>query len=210
MKKVIKVIFIFISIISYSQEKLNGKYCTFPPAEGDVICLTFKENNKFDYSVTGCLGLSHVGSGNYELKDKALMLNFDKNDGPKRNKVTISQLESKSPTSVEFEFFAKNENGSPLVLDIFESESDKKYELDNQNNTIQVEKSDSFVNYKIFAIGYETEKLELKQNSSKKIEITMFEAGPVVISEKVYNWNLAELTEKGFKTGTETFEKLKE
>jgi len=166
------------------------------------------EQNRFDYFVHGCLGISHVGTGNYELRDSILLLNFDENDGPKRNKVTITRLESKSPTMVEFEFFAKNENGSPLILDIFELQSDKRYELHGDQNMIQIEKSESFANYNVFAIGYETERLKLKRDSSKRIEITMFDAGPVVISEKTYEWKLTDLSEKEFKTGTEIWNRF--
>ena len=211
MKKILQITMLLTSILTFSQEKLIGKYCSIPIGESDVTCIDFKENNQFEYSVAGCLGTSHIGTGIFELKNKTLKLTFDKKEQPTRNIVNIKEVKSNSE-KIEFEFVIKDENGFSLYANVIEQPNIKGFEINKEKNTIEVEKKDSKVKYQIFSLGYEVVELELEHNSSKLIEITMFPVQAKVISEKVFEWNLTEINDGEFKTGPKiwnTYRKIK-
>ena len=109
MKKILQIIILLTSILTFSQEKLNGKYCSIPIGESDVTCIDFKENNHFEYSVSGCLGISQIGTGNFELyispklKSSVFKIKLDRLgsavwmqiDGEKNVQAIINNLEAK-------------------------------------------------------------------------------------------------------------------
>jgi hypothetical protein len=200
-----------ISILTFSQEKLGGKYCSSPIGESDVTCIDFKENNRFEYIVSGCLGISHIGSAVFEIKNKILKLEFDKKEQTTKNKVKITERKSNSEKNIELTFIISDENESPLYVNIVEKPNIRGFEIYKEKNKIEVKKSNSKVNYQILSLGYATVELELEHNSNKKIEITMFPVQAQIISEKVFEWNLTELNENEFKVGKEiwnTFRKI--
>jgi hypothetical protein len=212
MKKILQIIIFLTSILTFSQEKLSGKYCSIPIGESDVTCIDFKENNNFEYSVSGCLGTSHIGTGIFNLKNKTLKLTFDKKLQPAKNQVKINEIKSSSEKNIEFVFIIKDENELPLYVNIIEKPNVRGYEIYEEKNKIEVEKKNSKVKYEILSLGYGTVELELEHNSSKIIEVTMFPVQAKVISEKVFEWNLTELNENEFKVGTKiwnTFRKIK-
>ncbi|MFI1770850.1 hypothetical protein [Thalassobellus citreus] len=212
MRTILQIIILLTSIMTFSQEKLSGKYCSIPIGESDVICIDFKENNNFEYSVSGCLGTSHIGTGIFELKNKILKLAFDKKEQPTKNKVKITDIKSSSEKTIEFEFIITDENELPLYVNIVEKPNVRGFEIYEEKNKIEVEKKNSKVKYEVLSLGYGTIELELEHNSSKKIEITMFPIQTKIISDKVFEWNLTELNENEFKVGTEiwnTFRKIK-
>ncbi|MCH2032260.1 MAG: hypothetical protein MK202_01975 [Tenacibaculum sp.] len=200
MKKILQIIILLTSILTFSQEKLSGKYCSIPIGESDVTCIDFKQNNQFEYSINGCLGTSHIGTGIFELKNKTLRLTFDKKKQPTRNIVNVKEVKSNSE-KIEFEFVIKDEYGFSLYADVIEKPKIKVLEINNEKKTMEVEKKDSKIKYQISSLGYEIVELELEHNSSKLIEITMFPFQTKLISEKVFEWNLTEINDGEFKTG---------
>lgn len=211
MKKILQITMLLTSILTFSQEKLSGKYCSIPIGESDITCIDFKQNNQFEYFTAGCLGTSHIGTGIFELKNKTLRLTFDKKEQPTRNIVNVKEVKSNSE-KIEFEFVIKDEHGFSLYANVIEQPNIKGYEINKEKNTIEVEKKDSKVKYQILSLGYEIVELELEHNSSKLIEITMFPVQAKVISEKVFEWNLTEINDGEFKTGPKiwnTYRKIK-
>jgi hypothetical protein len=211
MKKTLQFIILLTSIITFSQEKLSGKYCSIPIGESDVTCIDFKKNNRFEYSVSGCLGTSHIGTGIFELNNQTLKLTFDKKEQPPRSIVNVKEVKSNSE-NIEFKFVIKDENGIPLYANVVEQPNVKAFEIYEEHNTFNAEKKNSKVKYQILSLGFEIVELELEHNSSKLIEITMFPAQAKVISEKVFEWNLTEINGGEFKTGPKiwnTYRKIK-
>lgn len=186
--------------MAFSQEKLSGKYCSIPIGESDVTCIDFKENNHFEYSIAGCLGISDIGTGIFELKNETLKLIFDKKEQPVLNKVEIIEVKSNSE-KVDFKFNIKDENGFELYAQIREKGKNEYIDLYDKVNTIKFSKQKLKVTYEILSIGYESVELELSHNSSKNIEIKMFPVVAKVISEKVFILNLIKRNEKEFKIG---------
>ncbi|MCG8755531.1 hypothetical protein [Tenacibaculum finnmarkense] len=212
MRKILQIIILLTSIMTFSQEKLSGKYCSIPIGESDVTCIDFKKNNLFEYSVSGCLGTSQIGTGIFELKNETLKLKFDKKEQASKESIKITEIKSSSEKTVEFEFIIKDENESPLYVNIVDISNVSGFEISEEKNKIEFEKKNLKVKYRILSLGYASIELELEHNSSKKIEITMYPVQAKVISEKVFEWNLTELNENEFKVGTEiwnTFKKTK-
>jgi len=211
MKKILQIIILLTSVLIFSQEKFSGKYCSIPIGESDVACIDFKENNTFEYSVAGCLGTSHIGTGIFELKNKTLKLTFDKKEQPTKSIVNVKEVKANSE-KIEFKFVIKDENGFSLYANVVEQPNIKAFEIYKEKNTIEVEKKDTKVKYQILSLGYEIIELELEHNSNKLIEITMFPVQAKVISEKVFKWKLTEISDGEFKTGPKiwnTYRKIK-
>ena len=178
MRTIIKTIILLISIVTFSQEKLTGKYClTF--GEGDATCIDFKENNRFEYKVSGCLGISSVGAGVFELKDKKLRLLFDKKEQIIKSGIKIKDNASKSEKVTEFKFEIKDENGFeiPIPTEI----------------------------YRISFPGYEVIDLELDSKMDKEIQISLFPVQPLLISNKEIHWELTDFNDNGFSVGNNPY-----
>ncbi len=116
MSRVLPILFMFLSTGIYSQVQLYGKYCSIPLGESDVTCVDFLENNRFKYLVSGCLGLSSIGEGRYELKNSTLKLFFNKIEQQIKSKVSITESPSISNQEVTFEFNIKDQNGEPVFV----------------------------------------------------------------------------------------------
>ena len=209
MKKILQTILVLTSILTFSQEKLNGKYCSIPLGESDVVCIDFKDNIHFEYTVSGCLGISQIGTGIFELKNEILKLTFDKKEQLTKHKVKIIEIKSRSEKTVEFEFIINDEKNLPVFANVIEKNYNRGFEVYEERNKIKVEKKNSKIKYEIRSLGYGTVQLELNHNSNKKIEITMFPDQPEVISEKVYEWKWSEHNEQEFKTGPKSWNKFR-
>jgi hypothetical protein len=209
MKKILQIIILLTSILTFSQEKLNGKYCSIPIGESDVTCIDFKENNHFEYSVSGCLGISQIGAGIFELKNEILKLTFDKKERLTKHKVKITEIKSSSEKTIEFEFIIIDENNLPVYANVVEKPNVRGFEIYEEKNKIKVEKKNSKIKYEVLSLGFGTVELELNHNSSKKIEITVFPVQPILISKKVYEWKWSKLNEQEFKTGPKFWNKFR-
>ena len=211
MKKTLQFIILMTSIITFSQEKFSGEYCSIPIGESEVACINFKKNNRFEYSVSGCLGTSQIGTGIFELNNQTLKLTFDKKEQPTKSIVNFKEVKSNSE-NIEFKFVIKDENGIPLYANVVEQPNVKAFEINEEHNTFKAEKKNSKVKYQILSLGFEIVEFELEHNSSKLIEITMSPVQAKVISEKVFEWNLTEINVGEFKTGPKiwnTYRKIK-
>jgi hypothetical protein len=200
MKKTLQLIILLTSILTFSQEKLIGKYCSLSAGMSDVTCIDFKKNKRFEYAVSGCLGISHIGAGIFELNNQTLKLTFDKNEQPTKSIITLKEVQSNSE-NIEFKFVIKDESGGLLPANLVEQPNVKVFEISEENNTFKTDKKKSKIKYEIIAVGFESAQLELEHNSSKLIEITMFPAQALIISEKIFEWNLTEINSTEFKTG---------
>ena len=212
MKSTLYILIILISFKIYPQAKLEGKYCSIPIGESDVICIDFQENNRFEYKRSGCLGLASFGEGSYELKNSTLRLNFDKKEQNLKSKVSITEKPSLSDHNVVFEFNIKDRYGIPLFVFVSEKGNDKDIGIYPEENKIILPKSNQTVTYKVIAVGYEIVELSLQQLTGKVIDIVLFEPQPKPISEQTISWELSEIKPDGFKTGEEfwnsTFRKV--
>src|SRR5687768_15893946 len=94
---------IFVPIFSFAQ--LKGKYCV--SLGYDQECITFLENNNFEYSYYTC-GLLSYGSGKYDLNNGNLTLTF--NDPYKDSSKYTLEIEKKKAEndSVKIEVFVFN------------------------------------------------------------------------------------------------------
>ena len=136
-----------ISIVTFSQEKLIGKYCSIPLGESDVTCIDFKKNNQFDYVVSGCLGISSIGSGKYELKNNNLNLIFDKTEQTSKSKIQIAENETQSEKESNLKFNIVDENGFELPANVIRTSDRKHFFFDEPNRTFIVDKNSPKAKY---------------------------------------------------------------
>jgi hypothetical protein len=170
--------------VSFSQEKLAGKYCSVPIGESDVACFNFEDNYRFDYEVLGCLGLSSFGTGSFEIIDENLLLIFDKKQQIIKSSIEIIESISKSQEAAEFIFDIKDENGFEIPIYIMRLSDSEYFRIDEITQNITVKKDSPTETYRISFIGYETIDLKLNSNTDKLIKINLIPVQPLQIFDK--------------------------
>ena len=204
MKPILQTIILLISLVTFSQEQMTGEYClTF--GEGDATCIDFRENNRFDYVVSGCLGISAIGSGSFELNDENLKLIFDKAEQNSKSIIQIAETETQSEKEINLEFKIKDENGIEIPANVIRTSDRKHFFFDELNKIFIVEKNSPKVKYRVEFIGYETIELEIDHKTDKVITIILFPAQPLLISDKELNWELTEFNKNGFSIGNKPY-----
>ncbi|MEO8932773.1 MAG: hypothetical protein ABI295_00580 [Xanthomarina sp.] len=198
MKRILQTTILLISIVTFSQEKLIGKYCSIPIGEADVTCIEFQENNRFEYEISGCLGLESVGTGIFEFKNKDLRLIFDQKEQILNSRIEIKENSTESEKETEFTFNIKDENGFEIPIYIMRLSDSEYFRVDEITQNIKVKKNSPTEIYRISFPGYEVIDLELDSKTDKKIEIKLFPVQPLLISDKELNWQLTEFNDNGF------------
>jgi len=208
MKPILQTIILLISLVTFSQEKMNGEYClTF--GEGDATCIDFKENNRFDYVVSGCLGISAIGSGNFELKDENLKLIFDKAEQNSKSIIQIAETETQSEKEINLEFEIKDENGIELPANVIRTSDRKHFFFDELNKIFIVDKNSPKAKYRVEFIGYETLEFEIDHKTDKVINIILFPAQAKVISDKEIIMKWKKINDNEFRTGSNSWDRFK-
>jgi len=212
MKTIFQTILFLISIVTFSQEKLTGKYClTF--GEGDATCIDFKENNRFDYVKSGCLGIIEIGSGKFELKNKNLNLIFDKTEQVSKRKIKITDIKTENEKEINLTFNIKDENGNELPANIIRPLADRKYFFyDEPNKTFIVYKNSPNAKYSVELMGYETIEIGINHTNDKKISVIMPLERAEIISDTTRTIKLNKFIDNGFKkniTPWDTYKKVK-
>jgi hypothetical protein len=208
MKPILQTIILLISLVTFSQEKMNGEYClTF--GEGDATCIDFKENNRFDYVVSGCLGISAIGSGNFELKDENLKLIFDKAEQNSKSIIQIAETETQSEKEINLEFEIKDENGIELPANVIRTSDRKHFFFNELNKIFIVDKNSPKAKYRVEFIGYETLEFEIDHKTDKVINIILFPAQAKVISDKEIIMKWKKINDNEFRTGSNSWDRFK-
>jgi len=208
MKTILQTIILLISLVTFSQEKMNGEYClTF--GEGDATCIDFKENNRFDYVVSGCLGISAIGSGNFELKDENLKLIFDKAEQNSKSIIKIAETETQSEKEINLVFEIKDENGIELPVNVIRTSDRKHFFFDELNKIFIVDKNSPKAKYRVEFIGYESLELEIDHKTDKVINIILFPTQAKVISDKEIIMKWKKINDNEFRTGSNSWDRFK-
>ena len=213
MKSVQILLTLLFAVKVFTQQPISGIYCSLPIGEADVTCVDFQDEDRFKYEVSGCLGISHIGVGTYELNGTLLKLKFESQKQTLRSKATIISKEPHQAEAVEFTFNVKDQFGMPISVSLRDQENGIDFNISHEENRIVVPKKNFRVVYEIYSLGYETVPLELDHMTDKTIDVILYDAQPILISEKTYRWRLKEITSEGFKIGEDlwsTFIKIEE
>lgn len=204
MRIIVINLLLFISTLTFSQEKLLGNYCSIPIGESGVICIDFKENNRFYYQVSDCLGITHIGNGKFKLKDENLNLIFDKAEQSLKSKIKITESQSKSKEKINLKFLIVDENEFEIPANIIRTSHTEHFLFDEFKKAYIVDKNSPKTKYKIEFIGYETIEIEIDHKSDKLIHIKLFPVQTKIISDKEINLEWIKLNEDEFKSGQNT------
>jgi len=209
MKLILYTFFFLISIVGISQEKMNGKYCSMPMGESGVTCLDFKENNRFEYVLTDCLGVSALGSGKFILDGTSLKLIFDKAKQKPKNKFEITETKTDSKKEVKLKFNIKDKNGFMLPANVIRTTYREHFFYDEMNEVFLVDKNSPKAIYSIELIGYKTLLLDLDNLTNKVIDVVLFSIQPKIISEKELTIRWTKINNDEFETGPNTWNRYK-
>jgi hypothetical protein len=178
MKKIVLLNFLLIQITLFSQEKLIGNYCTIPIGESDVTCINFKENNRFVFILSGCLGTYKYGIGNFEIKSSDLILSFDNNDKEFRSEIEISEIKNTTKDSIIHKFKFVDQYGIKMMGVNLHKESGEFEFNENISNpngiiTFKYLKNQVNENYEVEFFGYENFKFRIENDKSYEILIKL-------------------------------------
>jgi hypothetical protein len=172
-------LFFAISANTFAQKKLDGKYQFRQKKIIDVYAhYEFSNDGTFSLESGGDLGPEAYGRGIYKLSKEELILNFSSEKDPIKSKISI-ETEKDSSKNESVEFFFKfydleNEMEVPAtIFNYFEDESKIKYFQSNINGicNLILPKGQEIHTYTISMIGYESFNVDLKNDSTKTIQI---------------------------------------
>lgn len=204
MKFLSVLILVFCPSLLFSQINYRGKFCSMSLGEGGVTCINFKENNKFDYQVSGCLGISCTGTGNFQIIDSSLILRFSKQNQILKSRIEINEKPKFSNNQAKLQFEIFDNEASPIYPILIKRESDNKvFSQTNKSNKIIIEadKTLNIEEYEIDLIGFERVNLKVDTKTDKFIKVYLAEAPPLVISNKVMRYKLSKMTPYTFSIG---------
>lgn len=124
MKNIIIILIFVVNFSINAQERLIGEYCTIPIGESDVACYIFKQSQQFEFKISGCLGISTYGKGNYSIKNGQLLLNFDNGKGIKNSQVNFKDINETSKDSIIIKLKVSDLNGFGVPAKIYPKEMD--------------------------------------------------------------------------------------
>lgn len=210
MKPILTALLSIFSYSLFSQVSFGGKFCSTSLGEGNVTCIHFKENNQFEYQVSGCLGVSHVGSGKYNLRDSTLILHFKKQEQSIKSKVEITEKPKLSELPAKFHFKIFDLNGDFISPIWIKRESDNKYFTQNEGSDgVIIEGNLTNEEFTISFIGLETVDIKLDSKTDKLIKIYLAEAQPLVISNKIMKYKLSKMTPYSFSVADNILDRFK-
>jgi hypothetical protein len=202
MKKILLIILLFISAVSFSQNELSGKFCHSFNDGFSGVCINFKNNNRFEYEVGGCLGVENFGKGKYQLKDNLLNLIFDKDSAQFQSNIKIETLEfrdRKDSIDLIFHIVEKANPEEPLPAMIFQESDSYEFEKGRQTNnegrlTITKPLNQKSEKYRVLFLGLERFEFTLENDHTKKVTIELAPEAPQIISDKVLTLPLRKIT----------------
>jgi len=191
MKRTVIIIILLFSFSVSAQEKLVGEFCTIPIGESDVACYNFIENHNFEFTVSGCLGISTYGKGKYTLNDDTLLLNFDSGKGSENSSISLKNLNTISKDSIIVKLKVTDQNGTgiaakiyPKDMDLMDFDFEKNY-ADIDGNWIWKDKKDNGLKYFVISeVGYVELEFAMDMGKSQEINIVLAPPSPDSISSK--------------------------
>jgi len=108
------LIFLF-SILSYSQDALIGKFCSYLSEQNNIPniqqrCYTFNVDGSFVEEIK--LDVSIILTGKYLFSDNLITLNYD----DEKNETTILKIIKISDKKIIFKYLSKNRSSKRIKL----------------------------------------------------------------------------------------------
>ncbi|WP_435139257.1 hypothetical protein [Formosa sp. A9] len=197
MKNIGLILLFLVNFSINAQEKLIGNYCTIPIGESDVTCYSFKENQQFEFKISGCLGISTYGKGNYSIKNKQLLLNFDNGKGSQNSRIVFKKLKETSQDSITLKLKVSDVYGIgipakiyPKEMDLMDFDFEKNYADINGNWIWKNKKNSESKHFVISENGYAELEFAIDLEKSQEIEIVLAPPSPNSISSKEFRKNI--------------------
>lgn len=179
------IIFILVGLLynnTYSQNKLEGKFCIEYEIKDYGECLTFKNDNTFTHSFGGDMGTEGYGQGKYEFTNNNLILNYNKTE-PLKTGYHTSKIwtNSKDSINVNFKFFDFDSIPLPAVSVIYK-DSLSKYGYSgvaaNEKGVAEfnLKRDRTNLQFKISNLGFKQYELFIDKNYNYSISVFLQKA----------------------------------
>lgn len=212
-QNVINFFFILIPLLwcvnSFSQERIEGRYCIDNKIKSISKCLILKKNKKFDIIFGEHLKTQSKLSGTWLYKNNDLTLIYEKPKFRKSTEIRISKLEE-IKDSVSILFRVKDFNKGPILgLDIKFLSQNLNYITDiNGKKELFFKKSVKNVYGYTDYLGYERCYFSFDLSSNQIIDITLGKAIKYNI-DKISKWRNFKFNKKSFYSINEKGERIK-
>jgi len=206
MKKITHYFIIYLLIIhssfSFSQNRIEGKFCKEYGIKDFYDCYTFFNNGEFESENGGDLGNDYYGKGDFLLNENYLILNYNKTE-PAELSYHRTEFWTNSKDSIELNFQIMNMENLKIPYANVAILSNKTGIITNENGNgkMELKKSNENCEITVSYIGYHECKIKIKQNNNYnfKIYLTKDFTG-VPIKNHTQTLEILELTDKYFKT----------
>ncbi|WP_106134090.1 hypothetical protein [Mongoliibacter ruber] len=202
MKKILPLIFLIISVDSFCQDQLSGKFCNSFNDGYSVVCIEFLENNSFKYELIGCLGVENFGKGEYQLTSNQIKLIFDEDSSKIQSSIKVENLkfrDRRDSIEIVFHIVEKANQKEPLPAMIFQESDSFEFEKVKQANSngnliLLKPKNRETEKYNVLFLGYERFEFTLENHQSKNVTIELAPEAPEIISNRVFTIDLSKIT----------------
>lgn len=213
MNKIILILLLNFPVL-WSQNTLNGTYCSSFNTGYGSTCILFQKNGLFEYKTSECLGLSDFGKGRYTFTDSVITLYFGTQTNEFKSNIIIENQGISATDSVSFTF--KFLDNYELPINAFLLEESKQFKnLNNQADknghlNLHRPKNGLMEKYKAFFLGYELFEFGLGNEQDKKITIILAPAPPDTISDKILKLKVMDFNDDILITDKGKFSKVRE
>tara|TARA_R100000935_G_C2754514_1_gene131058 strand:+ start:86 stop:682 length:597 start_codon:yes stop_codon:yes gene_type:complete len=158
-----------------SQNKLDGIFFVTRTID-NFEYIEFHKNGNFEHKKGGHLGNPEPSRGNYEIKSKQIILNFN-NSQSKKLGFHKTEIWRNMKDSINLNFKIMDLNGNPLEHAwIVEDNRKNSIKSDkNGNGILKLKKANNFINFKITWIGFQYYDLRIDKNYNQNIYIYLTE-----------------------------------
>ncbi len=200
------LIFFIISKHTFSQnEKLNGKYSHLEQLQDYYTVYYFDGSSTFEYHTGGCLGDEYFGKGTYKIKDKLLILNYNKTE-PIKLGHHVSKIWTNDSTAIDiqFKFFDFENRPIPFVNVTYKDSLSKNgYNgiAANKEGTAKLSliKENEEFEMKISSVGFSQYKFTVGKKYNYSISIYLQNEGNgLPIRNQMDTLKIGEMTSKYF------------
>jgi hypothetical protein len=208
MKTILSILFVVMLTDSFAQRKLSGKFCHSINGGYTAVCIDFKESNRFEYVVTGDLGIESMGKGNYCLQRKNLKLNFEKDSTDFKSLLKIEKWEDKDrldSIDLIFNIIEKGNTNEPIAGVILKEHQsgriEKTFQTDSNGYlTMTKPRNQALENYSIASIGLERYEFTLTLDSTQIVFISLAPDSPKIISDQILILEMSQIKHRSFIT----------
>lgn len=204
-----KTLFILIvvgnSLVSFTQEKIDGKY-SFIDGTGEFYTYyEFFKDEIFTYEHGGDVGRENFGKGHYFIKNDSLILNYN-----------LTKLEENSYHKIKY--YENYENQAKIELKIFDLNKTPIEEVEVINNVNNSRdkpnkdgtiiyffpKNSGWVKFRVLNYWFGSHEFTITTNINSQVEVYLRRSSGAGIKDVIFKYRILELNSEKLKLETKS------